>query len=62
MLLEWKGFRRMYIYAMTENMKAILRRWSNALFTEEIRYAVFQGEKYRILTFDVFSQVRQGHY
>ena len=38
MLLEWKGFRRMYIYAMTENMKAILRRWSNALFTEEIRY------------------------
>ena len=21
-LLEWKGFRRLYIYAMTENMKA----------------------------------------
>lgn len=21
LLLEWKGFRRLYIYAMTENMK-----------------------------------------
>eukprot|EP00088_Acartia_fossae_P046042 TRINITY_DN4965_c1_g1_i13.p1 TRINITY_DN4965_c1_g1~~TRINITY_DN4965_c1_g1_i13.p1 ORF type:complete len:526 (-),score=152.58 TRINITY_DN4965_c1_g1_i13:280-1857(-) len=37
LLLEWRGFRRMYIYAMTENMKAILRRWTNALFTEDIR-------------------------
>lgn len=37
LLLEWKGFRRMYIYAMTENMKAIIRRWTSALFTEEVK-------------------------
>jgi len=37
LLLEWKGFRRLYIYAMTENMKSIIRRWHNALFTEEIK-------------------------
>jgi abhydrolase domain-containing protein 2 len=37
LLLEWRGFRRMYIYAMTENIKVILRRWSHALFTEDIR-------------------------
>jgi len=36
-LLEWKGFRRLYIYAMTENMKAIIRRWTKPLFTEEIK-------------------------
>ena len=23
LLLEWKGFRRLYIYAMTENMKYV---------------------------------------
>merc|ERR1711970_1515395 len=37
MLLEWKGFRRLYIYAMTENMKSIIRRWHSALFTEDIK-------------------------
>jgi len=37
LLLEWKGFRRLYIYAMTENMKSIIRRWHNALFTDEIK-------------------------
>lgn len=37
LLLEWKGFRRMYIYAMTENMKAIIRRWTTELFPEEVK-------------------------
>merc|ERR1712121_391508 len=37
MLLEWKGFRRLYIYAMTENMKSIIRRWHSALFTDDIK-------------------------
>merc|ERR1711892_1567610 len=37
MLLEWKGFRRLYIYAMTENMKSIIRRWHTALFTEDVK-------------------------
>merc|ERR1719427_1726941 len=37
LLLEWKGFRRLYIYAMTENMKSIIRRWYTELFTEDIK-------------------------
>jgi len=37
LLLEWKGFRRLYVYAMTENMKSIIRRWSSALFTEDVK-------------------------
>lgn len=37
LLLEWKGFRRLYIYAMTENLKSIIRRWNSALFTEEVK-------------------------
>jgi hypothetical protein len=37
LLLDWKGFRRLYIYAMTENMKSIIRRWHQVLFTEDIK-------------------------
>jgi len=37
LLLEWKGFRRLYVYAMTENMKSIIRRWYTELFTEDIK-------------------------
>lgn len=36
-LLEWKGFRRMYIYAMTENIKAIIRRWTPVLFHDDVK-------------------------
>jgi len=37
LLLEWKGLRRLYLYAMTENMKSIIRRWHGALFTDDIK-------------------------
>jgi len=37
MLMEWNGFRRLYMYAMAENMKAIIRRCSKELFTEEVK-------------------------
>eukprot|EP00092_Neocalanus_flemingeri_P057755 GFUD01068719.1.p1 GENE.GFUD01068719.1~~GFUD01068719.1.p1 ORF type:complete len:487 (+),score=104.25 GFUD01068719.1:100-1560(+) len=37
MLMEWNGFRRMYMYAMTENMKAIIRRCWRELFTEQVK-------------------------
>ena len=36
-LLEWRGCRRLYVYAMTENMKSIIRRWHAALFTEDVK-------------------------
>ena len=26
LLLEWKGFRRLYLYAMTEAVKSVIRR------------------------------------
>ena len=35
--MEWKGFRRLYMYAMAENMKAIIRRCSRELFTDEVK-------------------------
>ena len=34
----WEGFRRLYLFAMTENMRAILRRWQKQLFTEQVPY------------------------
>jgi len=37
MLMEWNGFRRLYMYAMAENMKAIIRRCSKELFTEDVK-------------------------
>ena len=37
LLLEWKGFRRLYLYAMTEAMKSIIRRWQRFLFSDEIK-------------------------
>jgi len=37
LLLEWKGFRRLYLYAMTEALKSIIRRWQRVLFTEDVK-------------------------
>jgi len=37
LMLEWKGFRRLYLYAMTEAMKSIIRRWQGMLFTDEVK-------------------------
>ena len=37
LLLEWKGFRRLYLYAMTEALKSIIRRWQRILFTDEVK-------------------------
>ena len=37
LLLEWKGFRRLYLYAMTEAMKSVIRRWQKVLFTDEVK-------------------------
>merc|ERR1719348_1137697 len=37
LLLEWKGFRRLYTYAITENMKSFIRRWHKILFPQEIK-------------------------
>lgn len=37
LLLEWKGFRRLYTYAITENMKSFIRRWHKILFPPEIK-------------------------
>jgi hypothetical protein len=45
LLLEWKGFRRLYIYAMTENIKAIIRRWTPALFTDDIKRKLGVSER-----------------
>lgn len=38
-LLLWESFRRLYFFAMTENMKAILRHWQKELFTDEVKRA-----------------------
>ncbi len=56
MLLMWEGFRRLYLFAMTENMRAILRRWQKQLFTEQvpqglIRYLEFRIPRPQILRF-----------
>jgi len=45
LLLEWKGFRRLYIYAMTENMKAIIRRWTSALFNDDVKRKLGVNER-----------------
>merc|ERR1712227_346377 len=37
LMLEWKGFRRLYLYAMTEAMKSVIRRWQGILFTDEVK-------------------------
>ena len=34
----WEGFRRLYLFVMTENMRAILRRWQKQLFTEQVNH------------------------
>merc|ERR1719270_3168833 len=36
-MLEWKGFRRLYLYAMTEALKSIIRRWQRILFTDDVK-------------------------
>ena len=36
-LLAWEGFRRLYFFVMTENMRAILRRWQKQLFPEDFK-------------------------
>jgi len=36
-LLGWEGLRRVYFFIMTENMRAIIRRWQKQLFTEEVK-------------------------
>ena len=36
-LLDWEGFRRFYFFIMTENIRSILRRWQQQLFTEEVK-------------------------
>lgn len=33
----WEGFRRLYLFAMTENIRGILRRWQKQLFTDQIK-------------------------
>lgn len=42
-MLLWEGWRRIYFYIMTENMRSILRRWQQQLFPEEIK------KKYNII-------------
>lgn len=37
-LLMWEGFRRLYLFVMTENMRAIIRRWQKQLFTDQIKH------------------------
>jgi len=36
-MLVWEGWRRIYFYIMTENMRSILRRWQRHLFTEDVK-------------------------
>ena len=36
-MLQWENFRRLYLFAMTENMRILLRRWKEELFTEEVK-------------------------
>lgn len=37
LMLEWENFRRLYFFAMTENMRLLLRRWQKELFPEEVK-------------------------
>merc|ERR1712123_394580 len=66
MLLEWKGFRRLYIYAMTENMKSIIRRWHSALFTDDIKrkLGITERQVYNSATlqelYDVYTRKLAG--
>jgi len=65
-LLEWKGFRRLYCYAMTENMKAIIRRWTPVLFSEDVkrRLGINERQAFNAGTLqeldDVYSRKLQG--
>ena len=45
LLLQWENFRRLYFFAMTENMRAILRRWQKQLFPEELKQSKDINEK-----------------
>ena len=44
-MLQWENFRRLYFFAMTENMRAILRRWQKQLFPEELKKTKEINEK-----------------
>ena len=45
LLLQWENFRRLYFFAMTENMRAILRRWQKQLFPEDLKQSKDINEK-----------------
>ena len=36
-LLKWEGFRRLYLFCITENMKQILRHWQKQLFPGDLK-------------------------
>jgi len=37
LMLEWEGLRRLYLFVMTENFRAIMRRWQKELFPETLK-------------------------
>merc|ERR1711936_969062 len=45
LLLEWKGFRRLYLYAMTEALKSIIRRWQKFLFSDDVKRKIGVNER-----------------
>jgi len=45
LLLQWENFRRLYFFAMTENMRTLLRRWQKQLFNDEIKISKGINEK-----------------
>ena len=48
-LLQWESGRRLYLFAMTENMRSILRTWQKQLFPDD-----FKAEK-EIIERDIWS-------
>ncbi len=36
-MLQWEGGRRLYLFAMTENIKVLLRRWQRELFPDDLK-------------------------
>jgi hypothetical protein len=58
-LLEWGGFRRLYCFAMTENMKSILRRWHKVLFPEWVKrkYGFSDKEVFQAATLQELDDV-----
>ena len=53
LLLEWKGFRRLYLYAMTEAMKSVIRRWQKILFTDEVKRKTGTNEREVMNAFEI---------